>query len=693
MRRKRDSARIVVVPKCQDIERRLLLESDDLEWLAYYFAVESGVSSPFSYAFTEQQREMIAALRTAFTEGGDQSIAASRGEGKTSYCERMLLKYTLQGIIDFSVLFAATGSAAENSLDSIKVDLETNVRLRNDYPEVCVPVLALEDTPNRAHYQRVSGFRHDNGEPYEAASSKFSWCGQEIVFPRVPGSPSANAIIATRGLDSAVRGLKKKGKRPTVAVIDDPDTEETAASEEQASKLERRIDRTIAALGGQDRRCARVMLTTLQNRICVSWRFVSPDKPSWKSKRFRFLVVQPTRLDLWAEYVGLKKLDWENEKKGEPTNHAHEFYVAHRDAMDDGAVVSNPNRYVQGELSALQFYYNEVARIGPEAVAAEYDNDPPETLGPIESAISATAIQRQLSGLPRYMIPEGCIILSHGVDVGKWRLHWVVRAWLADGTCHTVDYDFQEVYGQIHGSDEGLDMAIKRAILQRMADFRASPYCDTKGEIVSSLIRDSITTIDSAYRTDGVYAACMEAGLSVYPIRGFGQTGDGATKIKYVPGKLGGNVKAVGDHWKIVQHEKYKVRLVECCSDHWKAWEHDRWMTTADNPGHFMLYGEIPEERSRLTQDELRHGLYAGHIVSEKEVEEPYKGGMRRTWSKKGENHWLDASVYANVGASIRGMSLPGAQVRRAGGVAPASVVTSKPARSLAEMAQAARRK
>jgi hypothetical protein len=108
---------------------------------------------------------MIEAIRNAIRYGGDQSLAASRGEGKTKIFERTLLKYTLQGIIKFSVLFAATGSAAQDSLQSIMGEIETNERLRADYPEVCVPVLALENTPNRAHYQLVTGRRHDKGGP------------------------------------------------------------------------------------------------------------------------------------------------------------------------------------------------------------------------------------------------------------------------------------------------------------------------------------------------------------------------------------------------------------------------------------------------------------------------------------------------------------------------------------------------
>ena len=122
-RRKRAASqnpREVEVPKCADRRRRTRLERDDVAWLRHYFGADSHNASPFWYQFTSQQLEMIKAIGDALRFGGDQALAASRGEGKTKIFERLLLKYTLQGMCSFSVLLAATGSAAGDSLDAIK---------------------------------------------------------------------------------------------------------------------------------------------------------------------------------------------------------------------------------------------------------------------------------------------------------------------------------------------------------------------------------------------------------------------------------------------------------------------------------------------------------------------------------------------------------------------------------------------
>ena len=186
-RRERADDRLVLIPRCMDRDRRLELEDDDVAWLMHYYGVDSGCPDPFWYEFTNQQREMIEGFVDAIKFGGDQSVAATRGEGKTTILERVLTKYTLQGVLNYSVLFQASGTLAENSLESIKSAIAENDNLYEDYPEICACVRAIGTTPQRANSQIVKGFRHDNGEPFDVTPSRFKWSGHEIKFPRVRG--------------------------------------------------------------------------------------------------------------------------------------------------------------------------------------------------------------------------------------------------------------------------------------------------------------------------------------------------------------------------------------------------------------------------------------------------------------------------------------------------------------------------
>jgi hypothetical protein len=42
-----------------------------------------------------------------------------------------------------------------------------------------------------------------------------------------------------------------------------------------------------------------------------------------------------------------------------------------------------------------------------------------------------------VNGLPRGTVPDGCTLLTMGVDCRKLVLHWVLRAWRPDGTGFT----------------------------------------------------------------------------------------------------------------------------------------------------------------------------------------------------------------------------------------------------------------
>lgn len=659
-------ASLLIQPPVEDRARRLALEQDDEAWLMHYFGDACGLADPFTYQFTGQQREMIAVLGQAIRYGGDQSIAASRGEGKTVITKRMILKGILQGLIPYAVIFASTGPMAEAILDDINAYVAENPLLLADYPEVCYPVQCLENTPQRANSQRMSGVRFDNQQPFEVAELSYRWCGSELIFPSTPGAPSSGAIIATRGLDAAVRGLTRYGRRPSIAVIDDPDTETTAQSEEQATKLEKRIDAAIGGLGSQRRSIGRVMLTTLQSRIAVSFKYTDPArKATFKGRRYRFMVTPPERMDLWEQYIAMRQADFQlRDAEGNDVDpwarRSHQFYLDNFEAMNAGAKVSNPNRFENEtlpdgstkEASAIQHYYNLVAKLGPEVVATEYDNDPPATDESDVDTLTALQIQRKVNGYDRGVIPPQCELVTVGVDVRKTQLHWTARAWDRHGSGHTIHYGIHDVIGTVRGSDDGLDVAIHNAIIALVDKIRRNPFCKPDGEIIDA----SLILIDAGYRTDAVYGACHKCGVGVMPIMGFGKS-SGCTQANFSEAQRATVDKRPGDGWFLSR--KGRMWLVCADADRWKAWEHDRWRTDADKPGSMQIWGRPSDDPQRLSDDETAHFAYARHIMSESEIEEQHKGGLRRRWkSKSHQNHWLDASYYASVAMSIRGVRI-----------------------------------
>lgn len=661
MRKKRGGTKDVPIRTLTPEERakRESLEQCDEAWLRFFFPDKP---YGFWYAFTEQQLAMVDAIGHAIKHGGDQAIAASRGEGKTQIARRLILKYVLSGGVKFAVLFASTGSDAADSLAAIKSDIEENDLLAHYYPEVCDAVRALENTPNRAHYQTVTGKRHDTGEEYYRAPSRFSWCGHEATLPNVPGSPAAGAIIATRGLDSAVRGLNKKGKRPDVAVIDDPDTEETVRSKEQAEKLEDRIDRAIGGLGGQQRSIARVMLTTLQNRTCVSYRFTDPKaKPTWKGKRFRFLLEQPTRRDLWDEYIMRVQSDLQQrDAGGEPLDPfargAHRFYLDNFEAMNAGAKIANPHRFDNADLgdgtrleeTALQRYFNLVARVGPDAVATEYDNDPPADESKIESKLTWFHVSDCAGDYPRQHVSAETFAVVRGVDVRKIELHDAALA-----TDHARRYRIADYNVRSHGTSETTVEQAESLILEALRELKIkwhiSPLVDENGTHHAA----DLTLIDKGWlgnwTEDGeiktwvqqpVELFCLEAGID-----------------RYLPAKGAPNYQTpaadrltiVGDNWHI-NRGRGKNRICDEViwnADHWHQLVEELFMLPADSPDRFELFA---------AEDGIwtNHKALGGHIESgARQLREQQARGTRSRKPRFVRDHWWDSLAMCLVGASV----------------------------------------
>ena len=79
----------------------------------------------------------------------------------------------------------------------------------------------------------------------------------------------------------------------------------------------------------------------------------------------------------------------------------------------------------------------------------------------------------------------------------------------------------QEIHGTRYGTDEGVDLAVRKAILARMDELREEqPYRTIDGQTLPV----SLTLIDASYRTDVVYATCKELAPIVKPAMGIGQS-------------------------------------------------------------------------------------------------------------------------------------------------------------------------
>jgi hypothetical protein len=657
---KRADDRDLVVPEILDPARRAACEADDEAWLRTYCA------DVFYNPFTDHQRRIIADCRESFLYGTQKCKAAPRGDGKSSIVKYLALKYTLSRQMLFPLIVAATGDKAKKTLNSLKRRLASrkSTALSEDYPLETTVARYIDPWPSRARNVTANGRRPIYCE----------WGATWCILPTWEDQDPLGPILMSLGVTSdELQGCNVLDRRPDFVMLDDLDSRDSLASEDGvvAGKIEEVIDKTIAGLGGQNRGLGVFMLCTITSRESAAFKYSSVElKPSFSGERIPALVEWPTRTDLWQQYVELrcygKQTKDENGRPIDPHGRkAHELYVANFEAMGAGAVPTNPYNFErtllpdgsQKQLSSLQRCYDYIADYGMPSFLTEHQNDPPEDSGTVESGINTRLIQTQVSGFGQGCVPEVCTVLVHGVDVGKYKLHWVVRAFKPDGTGYTIDYGTHDVYGVKYSSEEGLDRAIKREILRRVAEFRDMDYAKE--------FRESMTLVDAGYRTEAVYAGCVEAGMGVMPIMGIGLSAGVAERGKFIDAmRRTRDKKPICDGVyikRIREPGSPAVDLVCASADQFKAWEHDRWMTARDKPGCMFLYGEPSGSPEHLSPDERDHLLYANHICAEVEVEEEHDGAMRRRWKAKSrDNHWLDASYYADVAAAMKGIRVLG---------------------------------
>ena len=102
--------------------------------------------------------------------------------------------------------------------------------LAEDFPEVSFPIGQLDGIANRCA-----------GQLYHGERTRITWTNNEIVLPTIAGSKASGIVVRVAGITGRVRGMKYKrpdgrSVRPSLVIIDDPQTNESAGSLEQTRK-------------------------------------------------------------------------------------------------------------------------------------------------------------------------------------------------------------------------------------------------------------------------------------------------------------------------------------------------------------------------------------------------------------------------------------------------------------------------
>ena len=639
------------LPPVENQERKESCRNDFKLFCETYFP------EVYQLKWSDDHLRAIAKIQKSVLEGGLFALAMSRGSGKSSLMETAAIWAMLYGHREFVVLVGASESAALEMLDSIKTEFEVNEHIAADFPEVSYPIAKLEGIANRCA-----------GQLYKGERTRITWTANEIVLPTIAGAASSGVIVRVAGITGRIRGMKYKkpdGRtiRPEFVVIDDPQTSESADSVEQTRKRVRVLAGDILGLAGPGKKIAGIMPCTVIRPGDMAEQILDKTKhPEWNGERCKMIYQFPRNDELWERYADLRA---DELRECGTFERATEFYREHRAEMDEGAVVSWPDRYNYDEISAIQHAMN--LKLTDEAAFwAEYQNEPlPEDLGTDEQ-LTVDGIVNKLNGHAQRTVPVSANHVTMFIDVQKTLLFYVVCAWDDDFTGYVIDYgawpDQRRRYFTLGEANPTLQAKFPRSGLEGCLygglkalteDYLSREF--TRDDGAAMRIEKCLIDANWGQSTEVVYQFCRESQFANIILPSHGKYIGASSKPMSEYKKAVGD--RVGHNWRMPNiRGKRAVRHVVFDTNYWKSFVASRLLESMGDRGSLSLWGRSSEA----------HMLFAEHLTAEYRVKTEGRGRRVEEWKMRPEgadNHWWDGLVGCAVAASMTGCVLEGTDV------------------------------
>ncbi len=646
------------LPAVVDPERKQRAWHDFRRFCDSYFP------QTFHLPWSPDHLKVIARIEQAVLHGGLFAMAMPRGSGKTTICECACIWAVLYGHRDFVCLIGSDEGHAMDMLESIKTELDGNDLLLGDFPEVVYPIQCLDGIANRC-----------KGQLYKGERTHIGWTAKDIVLPTVRfvgGSEigrsdgyslASGAIIKVGGITGRIRGLKFKradGRtvRPSLVVLDDPQTDESARSLSQCATREAILAGAVLGLAGPGKKISGIMPCTVIRPGDMADNILSRDKhPEWNGERTKMVYSFPDDEKRWQKYAELRA---ESLRMYGDIRLATEFYGAAREVMDVGAVVAWPERFNHDELSAIQHAMN--LKLQDEAAFfAEYQNEPLPVEVVDADELTADQIAAKINRLPHGRVPVGCDHVNMFIDVQASLLFYVVAAWGDDFSGVVIDYgtypDQQRPYFTLRDArrtlatvapSSGLEGAIYAGLDSLTKTHLSRDWQRDDGAVLH--IERCLIDANWGSSTDVVYQFCRQSEFAalVMPSHGrfVGASSQPFSEYKRRPGDR------VGHNWRMPNVQgKRTIRHIVFDTNYWKSFVLARLATPMGDRGCLSLFGDKPEQ----------HRLFAEHLTAEYRVKTEGRGRTVDEWKlrpERGDNHWFDGLVGCAVAASVQGATL-----------------------------------
>ena len=238
------------------------------------------------------------------------ALAAPRGHGKSTI---VTVQYALYKICrsqgGYIIIISHTAAQARDALANIKIELETNLKLRADFPDICM----VDEFPGVGR-----------------------WRADDIVMPN-------NIRVTALGSGQQIRGKRHGRKRPELIVIDDVEGDARAGSYAETENLDAWLSAAVSKAGDPSTNI--LMLGTMHHYHSLLARYTDGrSKPGWRSKIYKAIITPAKAIELWAQWEKIFKCQGEYAMSG-GFGAAEVYFQEHKTEMLEGSSVLWEDQY------------------------------------------------------------------------------------------------------------------------------------------------------------------------------------------------------------------------------------------------------------------------------------------------------------------------------------------------------------
>jgi hypothetical protein len=659
------------IPACVNPERRAFAIQTNKDFCDTYLPMV------FNIPWSNDHLRILPKADRILVAGGKQAIAMPRGSGKTQICLAMVLRACLSGLHPFAMYVGAVSQKALDAIKWIKNQLMTNQLLYEDFPEVCYPIRRIDDEPRKCLGQHCGGVK-----------TKIKWSPDRITLPTITGSPLSAFTIGIASMDSNIRGgfiSLPDGRvvRPSIAVVDDFQTDESAASQGPGSQTEKRlltITRAIQGLAGPNGRISIFLPCTVIERGDGADTLLNrKNYPDFHGERTKRLISWPTNAKLWERYREIRE---DCQRIDLPPTEATEFYRERmcnqgrrlddptpcagcdpdRECMDCGACVDWVERLdnkpempeEERNISSLQAAMHSFYEYGPIGFASEFQNEP--LLSEIAARMpSVEEICNKANGYQRGVVPQRAVHTVAFIDAGEYYHFFGACSFEKNFSGALIDYGTWPDQGRVFSKQKvnlklmdkypgtGPKGALLAGLVALMEKLKQQQYQQDGGPVQNI----EMCLIDTGHFPDEVHAAIrMVNDPRFRPSRGVGITAGRTQFVDYKKDRC----RDIGNHWWIPKDAPNPTTQID--TNYWKTAVFTAITTAMGDPGSLTLFGK-PEDHSSQ--------LMAAHFLAEYyTLPSTEKGVSVQEWHQHvgKDNEGLDMLVGCMVCASKLGCSL-----------------------------------